>query len=100
VHSCCKPWNSKRKNGVTWAAGICRQEWLARSRSTEQRKLSQAELRDLNQNKLDEICEYLDELSSHWSSLEVGESMAVRWPDLEIVAAQAALPEIRQDLQN
>ena len=40
----------------------------------------------LNERKLDEICKHLDELSSHWSNLEVGQSIAVRWPDLAIVA--------------
>ena len=40
------------------------------------------ELEILNERKLDEICEHLDHLSSQWSSLEVGQSIAVRWPDL------------------
>lgn len=39
----------------------------------------------LDQKKLDEICEHLDELSSCWSKVEVGQSMAVRWPDLAIL---------------
>ena len=86
------------------ATYICWHEWLARSRSSEQRKLSQAmtqqqgqvrdtastaELHTLNKRKLDEICKHLDQLSSHWSNLKVGQSMVVRWPDLEIVAAPA-----------
>ena len=45
------------------------------------------ELRALNKKKLDEICRHLDRLSSHWASLNVGQSMAVRWPDLVIVPA-------------
>ena len=45
------------------------------------------ELEALNERKLDEICEHLDQLSSHWSCLEVGQSIAVQWPDLAIVAS-------------
>jgi hypothetical protein len=45
-----------------------------------------SELLNLNQRKLDEICKHLDQLSAHWSNLKVGESMAVAWPDLGIVA--------------
>jgi hypothetical protein len=82
------------------ATYICWHEWLTRSRSSELRKRGQgmaknaevvrgsasaSELRDLSKNKLDEICAHLDRLSSHWSGLEVGESIAVRWPDLSIV---------------
>ena len=81
------------------ATYICWQEWLARSSSPEKRKLSVSmaqqakevrqttsatEFRTLNPKKLDEICEHLDELSSHWSRLKVGEGMAVQWPDLAI----------------
>ena len=83
------------------ATYICWSEWLARSSSSEQRKTSRAmaqearkvrdtanarELRALNPRKLDEICKHLDELSSHWFRLRVGESMAVAWPDLAIVS--------------
>jgi hypothetical protein len=79
------------------ATYICWYEWLARSSSSGRRTAmaqqarqvrntaSAAELRALNQRKLDEICKHLDQLSSHWYSLRVGESMAVRWPDLAIV---------------
>jgi len=89
--------DSERSEQATF---ICWYEWLARSPSNDRKKLSQTmvqqakevrelagarELRDLNQSKLDEICEHLDHLSYHWSRLEVGESMAVRWPDLTIV---------------
>ena len=38
----------------------------------------------LNERKLAEICKHLDELSSYWSKLEVGQSMAVRWTDLAV----------------
>lgn len=81
------------------ATYICWDEWLARSSSnkvshtmTQQTKqvrdvAGAMELSTLDQSKLDEICEHLDHLSSHWSSLEVGQSIAVRWPDLEIVTA-------------
>ena len=84
------------------ATYICWYEWLARSSSSGQKKLSQtmekqakqvrdtagdAELSMLTERKLDEICNHLDELSSHWSSLEVGQSIAVRWPDLAVVTA-------------
>jgi hypothetical protein len=82
------------------ASYLCLHEWLARSQSSELRKRahemtksveqardfsSAAELRALNQRKLDEICSHLDCLSSHWSKLEVGQSMAMSWPDLAIV---------------
>jgi hypothetical protein len=82
------------------ATYICWYEWLARSQSSELRKRAQGmtqnaetvrgsagatELRALNKKKLDEICGHLDRLSSQWSRLEVGQSMAVRWPDLSIV---------------
>ena len=63
------------------AAFICWNEWRARSSSRNQRKLSG----ELSESKLDEICEHLDELSSHWFRLTVGEGMAVSWPDLTIV---------------
>lgn len=81
------------------ATYICWQAWLARSRSAskkttaavmaqqarEVRNVAGAELAALNGKKLDEICEHLDELSSYWSNLKVGQSMAVRWPDLAII---------------
>ena len=86
------------------ATNICWYEWLARSSSSDQKKLSQtmekqakqvrdtaadAELSMLTERKLDEICKHLDQLSSQWSSLEVGQSIAVRWPDLAIVTVPA-----------
>jgi len=65
------------------AAHVCRHEWLARSSSTVRRVATQVPT--LDQRKLDEICEHLDELSAHWSRLEVGQSMAVAWPTLAIL---------------
>jgi hypothetical protein len=82
------------------ATYICWYEWLARSQSSELRRRASAmaknaqqvrndsgaaELRTLKEQKLDEICRHLDHLSSHWSTLRVGQSMAVRWPDLVII---------------
>jgi len=86
------------------ATFICWYEWLARSSSQQERQRSAAmaqqaravrdagnaaELHALNAKKLDEICKHLDELSARWSSLRIGESMAVRWPDLAIVTSPA-----------
>ena len=69
------------------AAYICWQEWQARSSSRGQVRDTDrtTELRALNRSKLDEICKHLDELSSHWSGLDVGQSVAVSWPDLAVV---------------
>jgi len=63
------------------AAHICRHEWLARSSSGEVENNATG----FDPTKLDEICNHLDELSSCWSGLNVGESVAVSWPDLAIV---------------
>ena len=86
------------------ATYVCWYEWLARSRSSD-KNLTQvmaqqarevrdtattAELRALNKDKLDEICKHLDQLSSQWSHLKVGQSIAVRWPDLDIVSIPPA----------
>ena len=91
---------SERATYIAW------QEWLSRSSSPVQRKLSAVmaqqareirhtsnprKLSTLNQRKLDEICKHLDELSSHWSRLKVGESMAVHWPDLAITASASVV---------
>lgn len=82
------------------ATYICWQYWLARAQSTDRKATSGsmaeqakqvrnvASVREsgaLNQRKLNEICEHLDELSSLWSKLEVGQSIAVRWPDLTVI---------------
>ena len=65
------------------AAHICRQEWLTRSSSAEARSVTR--LPTLDQRKLDEICEHLDQLSAQWCNLEVGQSMTVEWPSLAIL---------------
>jgi len=81
------------------ATYICWQYWLAHAQAADRKATSQSmaqqakEVRDvasareigaLNKSKLDEVCKHLDELSSRWSKLEVGQSMAVRWPDLAV----------------
>jgi len=68
---------------ATW---ICWQEWLARSSANKQAG-NTAGIIDLGikPSKLDEICKHLDELSSFWSGLYIGQSVAVSWPDLAIV---------------
>jgi glycine/D-amino acid oxidase-like deaminating enzyme len=88
------------------ATFLCWHEWRTRASSTDPQKASKAmteearlvrdvlktnEIRALNTKKLDEICHHLDELSSRWSRLQVGESIAVRWPDLAVSADSAAL---------
>lgn len=66
------------------AAFICGLKWQGK----EVRDIGgDAELPALIDKKLTGICEHLDELSLYWSRLEVGQSMAVRWPDLAIVPA-------------
>jgi hypothetical protein len=86
------------------ATYVCWYEWLARSKSSDDQKLANSmsaqakqvrsviprvELRALSEKKIDQICGHLDELSSHWSSLKVGESMAVHWPDLSVQPQKA-----------
>jgi len=81
------------------ATYICWNEWLARSQANEPRTIAQTmsqqakqarketpakELRRLDETTLAEICRHLDELSSHWSRLNIGEAMTVRWPDLAV----------------
>ena len=77
------------------ATCICWNEWLARSQSNTQTMARQAkqvrevtpaqELRKLDETTLADICRHLDELSSHWSRLNIGEAMTVRWPDLAVM---------------
>jgi hypothetical protein len=64
------------------ATFICWQHWLAQSQGKPATTVCESGA--LNQTKLAEICKHLDSLSSQWSKLEVGESLAVRWPDLAI----------------
>lgn len=86
------------------ATYICWQYWLARSQSADRKTISQSmapqakqvrdvatlrELGMLSQSKLSEICKHLDVLSSYWSKLEVGQSLAVRWPDLAVATEPA-----------
>ena len=88
------------------ATYICWYEWMARSQSSERRLSASSmaaqakairdigaatELRALNDRKVSEICEHLNELSSRWSRLEVGQSMAVRWPDLVVATDPQSL---------
>ena len=88
------------------ATYVCWQYWLSRSRSSDRKTVSSSmseqerqardvaaarELGALNDRKLAEICKHLDELSSCWSRLEVGQSMAVRWPDLAVANDAASL---------
>jgi hypothetical protein len=60
------------------ATYLCLQEWRGQSAGA-------TELLSISQSKMEEICEHLDQLSSHWSNLEIGQSMAVAWPDLNIL---------------
>ncbi len=88
------------------ATYICWQYWLSTSQSADLKAISRSmaqqakEVRDvatakelsaLNQSKLAEICKHLDALSSQWSSLAVGQSIAVRWPDLAVATDPAVL---------
>jgi|SRR4030095_3848123 hypothetical protein len=97
--------DSARSERATY---ICWYEWRNRSSVDKQRSqarsmASQAtevkgvagkqELSNLSTRKIDEICEYLDELSAHWSRLEVGQCMIVRWPDLAVLDNDPAFPE-------
>jgi hypothetical protein len=68
------------------ATHICRQAWLTRSQLPEQRGVSDTKEKSLlNKKTLNEIFRHLDDLSSRWSALTVGESMTVRWPDLKVL---------------
>ena len=84
------------------ATYICWYEWLARSQTKERRAVANVtakqarHLRELSnespaitERKLEQILQHLDELSSHWSRLKVGESMVVRWPDLAVLTNSA-----------
>ncbi len=84
------------------ATYICWYEWLARSESSDCRKLANSmsmqakqvwsvtpedELHALSEKKINQICRHLDELSSRWSQLRIGESMIVHWPDLSVLTS-------------
>jgi len=80
------------------ATYLCWHEWLRRSGrlNAEQshtmfREAKQianispaSELETLDARKLETICGLLDQLSSLWSSLGVGDSMSVSWPELSV----------------
>jgi hypothetical protein len=79
------------------AVYICWYEWLRRSGKTPrdlgamsqhtvqiQNLASSSRNKTLDEKRLDSICGHLDELSSVWSQLDVGESMSVSWPDLSV----------------
>ena len=80
------------------ATYLCWHEWLRRSgklnaevsrtmsrESKQIKNISPAkELETLDAKRLESICGHLDELSLVWSSLEVGESMSVSWPELSV----------------
>src|SRR5262252_5081898 len=89
------------------ATCICWYEWLARSAMPERRKQAMAmrdganhirsiapseEMRCLD-DALTRVCRHLDELSSHWSLLSVGESITIRWPDLAVLAQHSGLQD-------
>ncbi len=88
------------------ASYVCLSEWHVRSASPERRRIGRAMLdqarqvraaagagkgrRALDARAIDRICRLLDDLSARWSRLRVGESLAVRWPDLASTTHQAA----------
>jgi len=83
------------------AVYICRSQWLARLQSSTQRTATSpgpqrqrpagpvTGLQALNEQKLDDICRHLDELSAHWQHLEVGQSMIVSWPELQVLSSES-----------
>jgi len=88
------------------ATYVCWHEWLDRSQSTERRTAAKSmarqarevrdtapaeELNALSEKTMEDVFRHLDELSSRWARLEVGESMAVRWPDLAVSSNPADL---------
>jgi len=77
------------------ATFICLYDWLShsadeklRARAAEMKpafdsvlgQLTETERKKLNNEKLAQIRKRMDELSACWSSLTVGQSMAVEWP--------------------
>lgn len=78
------------------ATYICLYEWLARSADSERRKLASqmaleakhirdlqplVESRAMTEDFLVRVCTRLDELSARWTSLDIGQSFSVKWPD-------------------
>jgi hypothetical protein len=80
------------------ATYLCHYEWTRRSgklsdkdslsmsrQSNQIRNISPTnEMDALDEKSFQSICRHLDELSSVWSGLEVGESMSVSWPELSV----------------
>ena len=80
------------------ATYLCLHEWRRRSgklsfkdsysmsqESNQIKNISPvSEMEALDEKRLDSICRHLDELSSVWSNLNVGESMSVSWPELSV----------------
>lgn len=77
------------------AVSFCIREWLSRSTDPQRRKLASQMAQEGNKDEalrlpsgqavsktvLDRICNRLEEASQRWTSLAVGESMTVNWPD-------------------
>ncbi len=78
------------------ATYICWYEWLARSKDPQRRKranemalnakhvrgtLPRSEANALNEDLITRVCARLDDLSAHWSTLRIGESVTVEWPE-------------------
>lgn len=70
------------------ATYICLQEWLSRSRQSATRQQTKQATRppamtegfSLSEERLERILARMDELSSQWAGLKIGESMTIRWP--------------------
>jgi hypothetical protein len=77
------------------ATYLCLYEWLSRSANPERRKLatqmapqikaggdaSPSSGLALDETVLTKICRRLDDLSARWTSLKIGQSFSVEWPD-------------------
>ena len=78
------------------ATYLCWYEWLARSKDPQRRKLAnhmashvqsfrvnlpRSEVKGLNEDVIKRVCERLEDVSARWSSLRVGESLTVEWPE-------------------
>jgi hypothetical protein len=81
----------RRESAVSeHATYVCQTEWLARTARREAGAGTPARRSDggprggddvLSEERLDRICEWLDELSAKWAGLGIGESLTVAWPD-------------------
>jgi hypothetical protein len=77
------------------ATYVCWYEWLTRSKDPQRRKRAnemaehagsvrgnlQFEVKALNEDAISRVCMRLDDLSARWSSLRIGESLTVEWPE-------------------